>query len=68
MVPQRYVEACYRYAIGCFWVKFTPFHEAAHSLLSEVFEVSNQMIDHHLRLVHNLSLLLHLASDDNDLL
>ena len=51
LIPQEYVEMCYRYAIGCFWVKFTPLHEAAHDLIAEVLCRHNAYIGKQLGLV-----------------
>jgi hypothetical protein len=49
LVPQYYIDVCYRYAIGCFWVKFTPIYQPAFDLLEEVFG-KKEMIKGHLEI------------------
>ena len=66
LVPAPYVDLCYRFAIGCFWVKFTPLHEPAHDMISEVLCKDNTYIAVQLDLVEQLNHLLHLGGDDND--
>jgi len=57
LVPPAYMQICYRYGIGCFWVKFTPLYQAAIDLISEVFRVK-KFIAVHLTLIDHLGYLL----------
>jgi len=33
LCPEHVVMAIYNYAVGCFWVKFTPLYASANELL-----------------------------------
>lgn len=46
LVPEVYVKACYRYALGCFWVKFSPIYPHAFDILSEVLRQKTFMMEH----------------------
>jgi hypothetical protein len=36
LCPKVLITAAYHYAVGCFWVKFSPLFEPAHALLDSL--------------------------------
>ena len=66
LVPEIYIQACYRYAIGCFWVKFSPLYQPAFDILEEIFKHQN-FLSEHLTIVEQLGYLLQLGEDNDEL-
>ena len=67
LIPDLYVTACYRYGIGCFWVKFSPVHQPALDILSEIFKNKDYM-SVHLNLLENLNLLFQLGGESDEII
>lgn len=65
LVPEFYLDVCYRYAVGCFWVKFMPLYQPATDILEEVFKLNKNYIKTHLDLHKQLGYLLQVG-DDNE--
>ncbi len=65
LVPDFYLEVCYRYSVGCFWVKFMVLYQPAQDILEEVFKLNKNYIKLHLDTLTQLGYLLQVG-EDND--
>ena len=68
LCPKPVVEAAYHYAIGCFWVKFSPIFEPAHTLLDSILPQAPDLMKEHLGLTQALGQLLYISDDNSTLM